>query len=110
MIIKLTQKYNLGGKEFEEFNLDLDQLTGKDLVQCEKEFKLRNRETAAVKELEDTWAVTVAAFALGVKYGDLLTLKAEDYLQVVGKTRLFLSKGWADQKPKTNSGTEVTGA
>lgn len=100
-MIKLSRTYNFGGKEYKELDLNLDELTGIDLLQCEKEFKLRCKDRAAVKELEDAWAVTVAAYALKLKYGDLLTLKAPDYLQVVNQTRLFLSSGWEDEKKST---------
>lgn len=107
-MIKLSKTYNFGGKEYDKLDLNLDELTGTDLLQCEKEFKMRCKDRAAVKELEDAWAVTVAAYALKVKYGDLLTLKAPDYLKVVNQTRLFLSSGWEDEKKKSVEKEETT--
>lgn len=113
MKVKLSQSYNFGGKEFEELDINIEEMTGKDFMQCEKEFKARNKDAGAVKELEDSWAVTVAAKSLGVKYGDLLNLVSVDYLKVVNGVKRFLSKGWdekEDQKNITEETTEEIGA
>lgn len=113
MKVKLSQVYNFSGKEFEELDIHIEEMTGKDFMQCEKEFKARNKDAGAVKELEDSWAVTVAAKALGVKYGDLLNLISVDYLKVVNGVKRFLSQGWEDkeaQKDTTEEVTEETGA
>lgn len=113
MKIKLSQVYNFGSKEFEELDINIEEMTGKDFIQCEKEFKARNKDAGAVKELEDSWALTVAAKAINVKYGDLLILKSADYLKVVNGVKRFLSKGWdekEDQKNITEEITEETGA
>lgn len=113
MKVKLSQVYNFGGKEFEELNINIEEMTGKDFMLCEKEFKVRNKDAGAVKELEDSWAVTVAAKALGVKYGDLLNLVSVDYLKLVNGVKRFLSQGWEDketQKDTIGEVTEETGA
>ena len=108
MKVKLSQVYNFGGKEFEELNINIEEMTGKDFMQCEKEFKVRNKDAGAVKELEDSWAVTVAAKALGVKYGDLLNLVSVDYLKVVNGVKRFLSQGWEDKEAQKDTIVEVT--
>ena len=112
MKVKLSQIYNFGGKEFDELDINIEEMTGKDFMLCEREFKARNKE-AAVKELEDSWAITVAAKSIGVKYGDLLNLISTDYLKVVNGVKRFLSQGWEDkeaQKDTTVEATEETGA
>ena len=35
MKIKLSQAYNFGGKEFEELNINIEEMTGRDFMQCE---------------------------------------------------------------------------
>ena len=102
MKVKLSQIYNFGGKEFDELDINI-----------EREFKARNKEAGAVKELEDSWAITVAAKSIGVKYGDLLNLISTDYLKVVNGVKRFLSQGWEDkeaQKDTTEEVIEETGA
>ena len=89
MKIKFNRTYVINGKEVNELELDLDNLTGADLLRAEREFKTRN-SGVNVKELEDSWMVQVAATASNVKYGDLLKLKGKDYLNVISKTRSFL--------------------
>ena len=113
MKVKLSQTYNFGGKEFEDLNINIEEMTGRDFMQCEKEFKARNKDAGAVKELEDSWAITVAAKSVGVKYGDLLNLVSIDYLKVVNGVKRFLSQGWEDkeiQKDTTVEVIEETGA
>lgn len=110
MKIQLSKTYNFGGKDFSEFDVNIEEMTGKDFIQCEKEFKARNKDAGAVKELEDGWALTVAAKAIDVKYGDLLNLKSVDYLKVVNQVKVFLSKGWEEKDIlKKEETTEVTG-
>ena len=113
MKVKLSQTYNFGGKEFNELDINVEEMTGKDFMQCEKEFKARNKDAGAVKELEDSWVITVAAKSVGVKYGDLLNLVSIDYLKVVNGVKRFLSQGWEDkeaQKDTTEEVIEETGA
>ena len=99
MKIVLGKEYKFGEKVVKELDLDFDTLTGLDLINLEKEYKVRNKESI-VKELEDGWALTVAAFLAGLKYNDLTTLSAPDFLKVVGKTKAFLNQGWAIQDEK----------
>ncbi|WP_064606936.1 hypothetical protein [Streptobacillus moniliformis] len=91
MIIKLSREYNFSGKTFNEFELDFDILTGKDMIALEKEYKVRNK-ASIIKELEDSWALTVASKLIDVKYGDLLNLNANDYLKVINYVKSFLNK------------------
>lgn len=111
MKVVLSQIYNFGGKEYSEFDINVEEMTGKDFIHCEKEFKARNKDASAIKELEDGWALTVAAKAINIKYGDLLNLKSVDYLKVVNQVKVFLSKGW-EEKPslKKEKIIEDTGA
>lgn len=89
MNIKLSKEYIFGSKKVQELYLNFEELSGKDLLKAEKDFKQRYKG-ASVKELEDGWLVTVAGVASGVKYGDLLTLKGKDYIKVLNATRNFL--------------------
>ena len=107
MKIKLSQIYKFGSKEFEELDINIEEMTGRDFMQCEKEFKARNKDAGAVKELEDSWAITVAAKSVGVKYGDLLNLVSVDYLKVVNGVKRFLSQGWEDKEAQKNTTEEV---
>ena len=100
-IIKLNNEYNIDGKQTKEIVLNFDDLTGFSLLDAEKQYKLRNKGVA-VKELEDGWALTVAAKAIGLKYGDFLKFKGVDYLKVVNTTKGFLNSGW-DSKEDTEN-------
>ncbi|WP_314010516.1 hypothetical protein [Pseudostreptobacillus hongkongensis] len=99
MEIVLGKEYKFGEKVVKELDLDFDTLTGLNLINLEKEYKVRNKESI-VKELEYGWALTVAAHLAGLNYNDLTKLSAHDFLKVVGKTKVFLNQGWANQDEK----------
>ena len=106
-VIKLRREYKFGAKNIKEIVLDLEELSGQDLVFAEKEYKARNKG-ATVKELEDGWALTVASKASGIKYGDLLGLKGTDYIKVLNKTKGFLNAGLGSADDTENFVIEET--
>lgn len=106
-VIKLRREYKFGAKNVKEIVLDLEELSGQDLVFAEKEYKARNKG-ATVKELEDGWTLTVASKASGIKYGDLLGLKGTDYIKVLNKTKGFLNAGLGSADDTENFVIEET--
>ncbi|WP_455042568.1 hypothetical protein [Leptotrichia buccalis] len=106
-VIRFKREYKFGGKNVKEIVLDLEELAGQDLVFAEKEYKARNKG-AAVKELEDGWALTVASKASGIRYGDLLKLKGTDYIKVLNKTKGFLNTGLGSTDDTENFVIEET--
>ena len=103
--IKLTQEYTFGAKTYKEFELNFDSLTGRDLILLENEFKER-KKGYSIKEQEDAWYITVASKVLDIKYGDLLNLKAKDFVQLVVTVRNFLLISDDDTEKKENTTTE----
>lgn len=108
-IIRLGREYKFGAKTVKEISLDMEELSGQELVFAEKEYKARNKGVT-VKELEDGWALTVASKASGIKYGDLLKLKGTDYMRVLNKTKGFLNTGLGSADDMENFETEETEA
>ena len=106
-IIKLSKEYNFGGKSITEINLDFDSLTGTDLMDAERAYKMRNKGSV-VKELEDGWLVSVAEKSSNLKYGDFLKLSGRDYLKVLNKVRGFLTDSDSSENIG-NTETEETG-
>ena len=93
MIVKFSKEYTLGSKKIKEIDVDLEGLTGKDLMDCEREYRTRAKDSI-IKELEDGWALTIAAKATGLKYGDFLKLGAIDFMKITGTVKGFLNKSW----------------
>lgn len=87
--VKFSQEYTFGSKTLNELNLDFDSLTGFDLLKLENEFKKRI-PGFNIKEQEDAWYITVAAKVADVKYGDLLQLKARDFVKLTLVMKGFL--------------------
>ena len=106
-IIKLKKEYTFSGKRVTEITLNLEELSGNDLMAAEREYKTRNKGVT-VKELEDGWALAVAAKASGFKYGDLLKLRGTDYLTLLNKTKGFLNAGLVSAETTENTEIEET--
>lgn len=106
-IVKLNQEYNFDGKKYTEIELDFENLTGKELLIAESEFKKRNKG-ATVKELEDGWLLTVAEKASGIKYGSLLELKGKDYIKIINAARNFIVVSDSEETTQEIRNTEKT--
>lgn len=98
MKIELSKSYKVAGHEVKEIELDLESLTGTELLACEKEFKLKNKDSF-FKEGEDGYALVVASKASNVRYHEFLEFKAIDFLKVINSTKTFLAKGWDTNEP-----------
>ncbi len=101
--IKLTQEYTFGAKTYKEFELNFDSLTGRDLILLENEYKERTKRSI-LKEQEDAWYIIVASKVLDIKYGDLLKLKAKDFVKLVMAVKVFLV-GSEDETEKEETTT-----
>ena len=101
MEIKLSKKYNINGKEIDTIKLDFENMTGRNFLDSEKNYKIHTKgEIGVFKEFEDKYALNVAATASGLKYSDFLDLVGEDYLKVLNQTKVFLNKGWESEEEK----------
>ncbi len=68
--------------------------------------KLKKTKRLILKEQEDAWYITVASKVLDIKYGDLLNLKAKDFVQLVITVRNFLLVSEDETEKKENTTTE----
>ena len=101
MEIKLSRTYNINGEEIDVVKLDFENMTGRDFLDSEKNYKVHTKgEVGVFKEFEDKYALNVAAKASGIRYSDFLNLVGEDYLKVLNQTKLFLNKGWESEEKK----------
>ena len=99
MEIKLSKKYTINGQETDVIKLDFENMTGRDFLDSEKNYKLHTKgEVGVFKEFEDKYALNVAAKASGIRYSDFLDFVGEDYLKVLNQTKVFLNKGWESEE------------
>jgi len=74
----------------ERLELDLDGLTGRDLVQAESEFLASNPGFVGVPSLQAEYQLCLAARALGRPTGDLKALPIRDCLALTMAVQNFL--------------------
>lgn len=80
-------------KEIKELQLDLDKLTGNDVLQAEAEARALGDLTIDT-QFSKKFQTIIAAKASGIAYDDIVALGASDFLHVINTVSNFLS-GWA---------------
>lgn len=91
MEIKLSKPIIFEGKEYTELTLDLDGITGRDLLKVEAEARIIAGSAAAlVAELSKSYHAVVAAKAAGVPVDLILALPAKDFTKITVAVQNFL--------------------
>lgn len=91
MEIKLSKPFTFEGKEYAELILDLDGITGRDLIKAEAEARIIAGPAAApVAELSKPYHAVVAAKAAGVPVDLILALPAKDFTKITMAVQDFL--------------------
>lgn len=88
-VIKLSKAITFEENEYTELNLDLEGLTGEDLVQAEKEYAA-DGGTAPVLELSKGYLSIVAARAAKVPAALMNKLPAKDFSKITITVQNFL--------------------
>ncbi|MBR1487098.1 MAG: phage tail assembly protein [Synergistaceae bacterium] len=89
MKIELKKAINTGGKSIKELNLELEKLTGNDLIEAEKEVMLADN-TPFVMDFNRSYLITIAAKAAGLATGALKTLNILDFTKITSEVQRFL--------------------
>lgn len=91
-VLELSKTYVFNDKEYKELDLNIENLTGADLLKIERMYKtrLKKNEIEFLKENNTVFLVSVASEITGIKYSDLLTLKAKDFGKMCVVLKSFL--------------------
>jgi hypothetical protein len=92
MEIKLQKPLNKDGKTIKTISLNLDSLSGSDIISIERELRQRG-DTSLNPLISSEGLAVVAARASGFVPEDIISLSAPDFIQVTGEVRNFLL-GW----------------
>lgn len=87
--VKLSRPVAFEGKEYAELTLDLDSVTGRDLIKAEAEARLI-AGPSPVAELSKAYHAAVAAKAAKVPVDLILELPAQDFTRVTMAVQNFL--------------------
>lgn len=90
MEIQLSQKYNFDGVETDKLELNFDKLTGRTLVQLEKEFKKENKGEF-ILVANNAFSAKVAAYCADIREDDILDMSAKDFTSITGEVTIFLN-------------------
>ncbi|KUO72713.1 MAG: hypothetical protein APF81_08540 [Desulfosporosinus sp. BRH_c37] len=104
MEIKLLKPTTYDDVEYKKLVLDLEELSGQDLINATKEAKALG-DKSAVAEFSKTYQAVVAAKAAKVPVDLILLLKAKDFTQVTLHTQNFLLDGGSAETSTTPSVT-----
>ena len=90
MEIQLSQKYNFDGVETDKLELNFDKLTGRTLVQLEKECKKENKGEFMLIA-NNAFSAKVAAYCADIREDDILDMSAKDFTSITGEVTIFLN-------------------
>ncbi len=90
MELQLSQKYNFDGVETDKLELNFDKLTGRTLVQLEKEFKKENKGEFMLIA-NNAFSAKVAAYCADIREDDILDMSAKDFTSITGEVTIFLN-------------------
>ncbi|MCB2186941.1 MAG: phage tail assembly protein [Deltaproteobacteria bacterium] len=88
--ITLSKPVAWGGEPTREVEMNLEGLTGHDLVAAEREFQAVNPGFAGVASLQVEYAMCLAARAVKRPVDDIKALPAGDVLRLTGAVNVFL--------------------
>lgn len=91
MKITLNKGININEKIVTEIDFNLDKLTGKDLIDAEKEARQLGDQSPTVL-LSMTYQASVVAKIIGIPVDDVLALPASDFKNLIVPTASFLLK------------------
>lgn len=87
--IVLSKTYSFEGKEYTELTLDFDSLTGRDVINAEKEARILGDNTP-LPEFSKTYQAVLAAKAAKVSVDMLMSLNVRDFTLVTLMVQDFL--------------------
>lgn len=87
--IALSKPIKFEDQEYTELNLDLDSLTGNDMINAAKESKFLG-DTSTVPELSKTYLAVIAAKAASVPVDMILALPGRDFSKITVLVQNFL--------------------
>lgn len=90
MKIELKKAVTIGGKSIQELNLELEKLTGNDLIEAEKEVMMSDN-TPIVMDFNRSFLITLAAKSASVPTEALKTLNIQDFSKIVNEVQRFLT-------------------
>ena len=88
-VVVLNKAFKYDGQEYTEISMDLESLTGNDMINAAKESKAIG-DTSTVPELSKTYLAVVAAKAAHVPVDMIIALPAKDFSKVTMEAQNFL--------------------
>lgn len=89
MQITLSTTYTFEGKEYAELTFDFDSLTGRDVINAEKEARALG-DNSPLPEFSKTYQAVLAAKAAKVPVDMIMSLNGKDFTRVTVLVQNFL--------------------
>lgn len=73
------------GKEYKKFNFDVENLTGRDLIELQTDMKYDSIPLVSDMSIDEAYLSRLAAKSAGVDYEVIVSLKFKDYRRMIRK-------------------------
>lgn len=91
MIINLAKSITFNGTEYKALDLNLDNLTGQDLINAEDSLRAKGIMTNGAADFSRNYLLAVCAQALKIAPEALKELNAKDFTRLMNETLIFLA-------------------
>ncbi len=96
MKIVLKKALSISGKSIKELDLDLEKLSGNDLIDSEKEVMISDN-TPFVMDFNRSFLITIASKAAGLPSEALRGLNIRDFTKITNEVQRFLTGTGSDE-------------
>lgn len=108
MKIQLKKALKHKGKDLTELNIPLEELTGADLIEIDKQnIDMDDRKAMILPEFSKSYLIAVAARAARIPVEVLRQLGARDFTVVTGAVQNFLTGSGSETSEELSEPTEV---
>ena len=110
MIINLSKSINFNGTEYQELDLNLENLTGQDLINAEDNLRAKGIMTTGAADFSRNYLLAVASQALKIAPESLKELNAKDFTHLMNEVLIFLAGSGSGQSQSQNQEKESASA
>ena len=103
MIIKLSKAIEFNGKGIKELDLNLDALTGQDLINAEESLRNKGIVTTGAADFSRNYVLSVCSQALKIAPEALMQLSARDFTKMMNEALIFLAGSDSEAESESKS-------
>ena len=104
MKIALSKTFTHNGINYNEFDLELENLTGQDLIDAEENLRRAGIIINGAADFSRNYLIAIAAKVLKFPREALMNLPAKDFTRIINETLIFLAGAASESESPESAG------